>query len=84
MLVVRVTENVRAVQSSYYSSCPWPNTALFCKSQNLLQQLSNQQLGKKILVLTIALALALLTKRLDSGCIGEALLLYLSLFLPKY
>jgi hypothetical protein len=23
MLVVRVTENVRAVQSSYYSSCPW-------------------------------------------------------------
>jgi hypothetical protein len=22
MLVVRVTENVRAVQSSYYSSCP--------------------------------------------------------------
>jgi hypothetical protein len=25
MLVVRVTENVRAVQSSYYSSCPWPS-----------------------------------------------------------
>jgi hypothetical protein len=25
MLVVRVTENVRAVQSSYYSSCPWVN-----------------------------------------------------------
>jgi hypothetical protein len=24
MLVVRVTENVRAVQSSYYSSCPCP------------------------------------------------------------
>jgi hypothetical protein len=23
LLVVRVTENVRAVQSSYYSSCPW-------------------------------------------------------------
>jgi hypothetical protein len=23
MLVVRVTKNVRAVQSSYYSSCPW-------------------------------------------------------------
>jgi hypothetical protein len=23
MLVIRVTENVRAVQSSYYSSCPW-------------------------------------------------------------
>jgi hypothetical protein len=23
MLVVRVTENVRAVQSSYYSNCPW-------------------------------------------------------------
>jgi hypothetical protein len=23
MLVVRVTENVRAVQSSYYCSCPW-------------------------------------------------------------
>jgi hypothetical protein len=23
MLVVRVTEIVRAVQSSYYSSCPW-------------------------------------------------------------
>jgi hypothetical protein len=23
MLVVRVTENVQAVQSSYYSSCPW-------------------------------------------------------------
>jgi fumarate reductase subunit D len=23
MLVVTVTENVRAVQSSYYSSCPW-------------------------------------------------------------
>jgi hypothetical protein len=23
MLVVRVPENVRAVQSSYYSSCPW-------------------------------------------------------------
>jgi hypothetical protein len=23
MVVVRVTENVRAVQSSYYSSCPW-------------------------------------------------------------
>jgi hypothetical protein len=23
MLVVRVTENVGAVQSSYYSSCPW-------------------------------------------------------------
>jgi hypothetical protein len=23
MLVVRVKENVRAVQSSYYSSCPW-------------------------------------------------------------
>jgi hypothetical protein len=26
MLVVRVTENVPAVQSSYYSSCPWPDT----------------------------------------------------------
>jgi hypothetical protein len=26
MLVVRVTENVRAVQSSYYSSCPWIDT----------------------------------------------------------
>jgi hypothetical protein len=25
MLVVRVTENVRAVQSSYYSSCPCPS-----------------------------------------------------------
>jgi hypothetical protein len=23
MLVVRDTKNVRAVQSSYYSSCPW-------------------------------------------------------------
>jgi hypothetical protein len=28
MLVVRVTENVRAVQSSYYSSCPCPTMTL--------------------------------------------------------
>jgi hypothetical protein len=27
MLVVRVTKNVRAVQSSYYSGCPCVNTS---------------------------------------------------------
>jgi hypothetical protein len=32
MLVVRVTENVRAVQSSYYSSCPCTTTqVIICK-----------------------------------------------------
>jgi hypothetical protein len=30
MLVVRVTENVRAVQSSYYSSCPWVGAPTCC------------------------------------------------------
>jgi hypothetical protein len=30
MLSVRVTENVRAVQSSYYSSCPWSTLQLLC------------------------------------------------------
>jgi hypothetical protein len=34
MLVVRATENDRAVQSSYYSSCPWP----IIPSPNLIKQ----------------------------------------------
>jgi hypothetical protein len=36
MLVVRVTENVGAVQSSYYSSCPCLNIQYFLNYLTLL------------------------------------------------
>jgi hypothetical protein len=40
MLVVRVTENIRAVQSSYYSSCPYLNPLKGAKTMRTNQFLA--------------------------------------------
>jgi hypothetical protein len=65
MLVVRVTKNVRAVQSSYYSSCPWSGSLLLQMSAYVHKY--RQSLGHDCVISISVLAFGRLRVKLQKA-----------------